>query len=472
MAKANSTTIDEVKEYLQLRGDDYRAFLALCVDDLEKFRDRGRNRESMYRIYTRAAKQEGGDPLKKDWKIAVKLDGWRKTRPKASVSDIHDIIGMTVVTYFSSQLDPLVERLLERSALGDIEIVKKDQKDDDGYYAVHLWVRGRLPRYRDILCEIQVKTLLNDSWAAKTHDLSYKPKGQINLALKKQIELLGDLIQTLELQSDVLRTLIEEEVLKDERRRETAQAALGVSLAQDKNFEHDMEIASLATKIAKNAQHIKFADQSDPLFSELFAEWEAQIKSKGYCRATCRLITYLAGLRDSGDTDAIAKTAINKWVQQAADGPAKAASLAFRSVADYTLGFFEDAVIHAREALKYAASKKLKTAALKMNLAYFLAEERFQNPSKSAGEQAETEIRDLIRGIGKPKSKAAQISFMDSRGAILIAIASTPDEVREGIDLCRKAHLAGQSDPETKPLFDAYFSLHESRGLRRLLELI
>src|SRR5262249_49009136 len=86
-----------------------------------------------------------------------------------------------------------------------VEKVDKTTGDVDrfGYEAVHFIVtigeRSSGARYDDLrkfLCEIQIRTILQDSWAVIDHHLRYKNESQIPRQLRRDIHGIAALLET------------------------------------------------------------------------------------------------------------------------------------------------------------------------------------------------------------------------------------------------------------------------------------
>lgn len=89
-------------------------------------------------------------------------------------------------------------------------IVKDGHVSKDGYHAHHMVFLSDEAKHADLHCEVQVKTMLHDAWAAKTHDLNYKPQGQTDKRLSRMMQVFGDALEFIEVQSELLRHLIHE----------------------------------------------------------------------------------------------------------------------------------------------------------------------------------------------------------------------------------------------------------------------
>jgi ppGpp synthetase/RelA/SpoT-type nucleotidyltranferase len=119
-------------------------------------------------------------------------------------TEITDFSGVRVVCFYSDEL-PLVETLIDN----EFQVVEKENKnasldvDRFGYSARHFLVRlGERSvgvRYDDIrekICEIQVRTVLEDAWAVFSHHLMYKNESEIPDHLKREIYALAGALST------------------------------------------------------------------------------------------------------------------------------------------------------------------------------------------------------------------------------------------------------------------------------------
>jgi len=114
--------------------------------------------------------------------LSKKID--KKGEKYNTLNDITDVVGLRVVTYLESDVDPvaaIIEREFEKDEKNSIDkrILKSDQF---GYRSLHVVVslndkRIKLPEYasyKSIKCEIQIRSILQHAWAEIEHDLGYK----------------------------------------------------------------------------------------------------------------------------------------------------------------------------------------------------------------------------------------------------------------------------------------------------------
>ena len=148
-------------------------------------------------------------------KLRIGLDG------APSVERIEDLMGVRIVCPFLEDLDEVEQLLASNFDLTEVD--KKHQNRsfrEFGYDSTHLLLalRGKevahpLP-YVPVVCEIQLRTILQDAWAEVEHELIYKsewpiPTFQIRrkLAALNANLSLGDIIfqELREFQRDMLR---------------------------------------------------------------------------------------------------------------------------------------------------------------------------------------------------------------------------------------------------------------------------
>jgi ppGpp synthetase/RelA/SpoT-type nucleotidyltranferase len=407
--------------------------------------------------------------LKKDWKIAQKLSALRKKKPDAQCIEIHDIVGLTIVVNFPSDRTDVAEYLKRADMLNAFKVIEDEVKEEHGYHAIHLKVQGATLKNGMYFGEIQIKTMLHDGWGAKTHDLTYKPEGKIEEALKNHMRILGDVLRQLDDQSELIKDAIKDRWNVDRKRRELARHNLFRVVLKSTGASYDGELIALAKDIDAQRNSLSIANVEDAKMKEIHSRVESIIKQAGYGRDTCRLLTFLASTRADNDLYPRTVQAIDNWIGAAAsrDKDEQLAARIFRPIAQYALGEFREAVASAREALKFCEENSLSEGALraKANLAYFLSELAFglvERDDKLIAEAMKLSEEALAEATPEYKTQV-----MDTRGSVLIACGGTESDVREGLKLCQEAFAKAAKD---EPVAEAFFRLHERRAFRRILE--
>ena len=119
--------------------------------------------------------------------------------------DITDLAGIRVITYFPST-ESLVDAVIER----ELDVMQKSNKSDLlaqeerlGYHSIHYLVRlrdnrNRLPeysRFRGLVAEIQVRTVLQHAWAEIEHDIQYKAATALPTTIRRRFMTLAGLLE-------------------------------------------------------------------------------------------------------------------------------------------------------------------------------------------------------------------------------------------------------------------------------------
>lgn len=124
---------------------------------------------------------------------------------KNSEIDIDDLAGARVVGYVKLDVDKIIKVIKDNFAIDDSKTKDKSAElavDQTGYRAIHLYGelqenRLELPefkKFRDMVVEIQVKTLLEHTWASIEHDRNYKYKG-LPEELKRDLYITSALLE-------------------------------------------------------------------------------------------------------------------------------------------------------------------------------------------------------------------------------------------------------------------------------------
>lgn len=139
-----------------------------------------------------------------------KLDRKQYKKP---FDDITDLAGVRVVCLYPSDLEK-IEKIIYR----EFEVVEKVDKrslaavDRIGYSALHYLIRlgnkfsgARYDDLHDLICEIQVRTVLQDAWATIDHHLVYKQRSLIPEELRRRINDLAKVMDKADEQFEKIR---------------------------------------------------------------------------------------------------------------------------------------------------------------------------------------------------------------------------------------------------------------------------
>jgi putative GTP pyrophosphokinase len=138
----------------------------------------------------------------------------RKDASYEGLADIHDLLGVRVITLFPDEVDRVANVIESEFSLDLENSVDKRTLDPDrfGYLSLHYVAslnndRAQLTeheRFNGILFEIQIRSILQHVWAEIEHDLGYHVAGAIPGSFRRRFSRLAGL---LEIADDEFQTL-------------------------------------------------------------------------------------------------------------------------------------------------------------------------------------------------------------------------------------------------------------------------
>ena len=131
--------------------------------------------------------------VKSEDSLAGKLE--LKGAKYKSLADITDIIGLRVITYYTEDVDKVasaVDRLFTIDWDNSVDKRKLLEIDTFGYMSLHYICSKKGFPYR---FEIQMRTILQHSWANMNHDTGYKSGVEIPKHYKRSINRLAGLLE-------------------------------------------------------------------------------------------------------------------------------------------------------------------------------------------------------------------------------------------------------------------------------------
>ena len=130
----------------------------------------------------------------------------KKGNKYKSISEITDLAGIRIITYYSDQVDnvaTIIEKEFEVDKENTIDKRKIMDPDKFGYISLHYIIklnaaRKQLPEYehfKEFKAEIQIRTILQHAWADIEHDLGYKTKEAIPRDIQRDFNRLSGLLE-------------------------------------------------------------------------------------------------------------------------------------------------------------------------------------------------------------------------------------------------------------------------------------
>ncbi|MBM6618259.1 GTP pyrophosphokinase [Bacillus suaedaesalsae] len=128
--------------------------------------------------------------------------------------EMQDIAGVRMMCQFVEDIKSVVELLRERK---DFEIIEErdyiSQNKDSGYRSYHCVIRypvETLQGEKNILVEIQIRTLSMNFWATIEHSLNYKYSGQIPTNIQERLKRAAEAAFRLDEEMSLIRDEIQE----------------------------------------------------------------------------------------------------------------------------------------------------------------------------------------------------------------------------------------------------------------------
>lgn len=125
---------------------------------------------------------------------------------KRELGDLTDTFGVRVITYFQDEVDT-VAKLIEREFIVDREnsVDKRALLNPDrfGYLSLHYVLKLNAERstltenraYRDVRFELQIRSMLQHTWAEIEHDTGYKSESEVPDAVRRRFSRLAGLLE-------------------------------------------------------------------------------------------------------------------------------------------------------------------------------------------------------------------------------------------------------------------------------------
>src|SRR5438270_4640231 len=145
----------------------------------------------------------------------------REGKSYRSLKDVTDIIGVRVITHFEDEVDK-IGALIEREFIIDPtkSVDKRKLLDPDrfGYLSLHYICslsqdRIKLSenrRFKELVCEIQIRSILQHVWAEIEHDLGYKSGQSIPIPIRRRFSRLAGILEVADEEFSAIRNDLQE----------------------------------------------------------------------------------------------------------------------------------------------------------------------------------------------------------------------------------------------------------------------
>lgn len=449
---------------------------------------------AIYRIYSRADKQKATQQANPHMKSARKIaeeiclrrHGGFKIRngkpleiepdPTFGIGNITDVVGVTIVCPFPSDVARVVAHVMADDRLGKRGALKVHDRDD--YAATHLQVRFVDDPLDGLACELQVKTAFQDAFGWKVHDLSYKAETNTDDWLIDQLNKINVVIRAADEMSDQLRVRIARENAYGLARRRLAKDSLKRNILDSVRKDSDEARKAAISDVLERLDRALEGGgaKRGELFTTLREDIQQLIARLGYSATTFRVAALYA--IDCGRTDQmwwldehhLAWTRNLHPETRPEDLEPFCRAAITCGIGHYCAGDLPGAILVGDKALERVRSiENVLVGHLATNVAYYYAE-RFGQGGKVEDAEKAKELTAWAKSILTEEQGAL---LKDTIGYVLIETGETVEMVEEGLRLCRDAYGDIQSNGQDglKPPSQKFFELHREIAYRRLADL-
>ncbi|MEN4571573.1 hypothetical protein ABEG61_11715 [Pantoea agglomerans] len=123
-----------------------------------------------------------------------------------NIDEITDIVGLRIITHFADEVDEvaaLIEREFSVDKKNTIDKRASLEPEKFGYLSLHYVISLREDRlgffeyksYSGLKAEIQIRSILQHTWAEIEHDIGYKSSVEVPKVIKRQFSRLAGLLE-------------------------------------------------------------------------------------------------------------------------------------------------------------------------------------------------------------------------------------------------------------------------------------
>lgn len=381
------------------------------------------------------------------------------------LNDINDLVGAKILCSYPSDVKAVLDWLFTQRAYNvkpsrrQAQMEMKEKERDRGYrgYNFTLIPTGmEIPENR---FEIQVKTLTEEAWDAKTHGVSYKPTSEIEPQLLEHMRLLSKAFVVIDEQSEVLKNQIKQEEVELELDQRAAVSIWLSALAAEQDKQRLKELG-----FPKGPSRFQKKDSL-----RICKKIKKLEKQEGLSAFLCRCYALLGVFDGRDQFKSAAVVAAHRFASQERNWQGyRVASYVhwglgnFEQAMEYTgkaIDLLQDELANIKggtgEDLKLKKDLEGKLEETKNQFVYWVCEAKDESKLDQASK--------YLQEIDCESSPAA----MDTLGFFNIVFGSNATQIDEGRRLIRKSLTS--TKPTEQAVARLFYLKHERLALKRLL---
>ncbi len=198
----------------------------------------------------------------------------RKDGKYETIADITDVVGIRIITYFSEDVDKVAD-IIENEYDIDREnsIDKRESLGEDrfGYCSLHYVVKMSQKRlkltecanYKNLKCEIQIRSVLQHAWAEIEHDIGYKSAITIPKQMRRNFSRIAGLLEIADKEFNEIRASLLEYEENASRK-----------IDKEEFVDREIDAVILGTMVKQNTDIIRLNEHIAKLFDEKLVEFD------------------------------------------------------------------------------------------------------------------------------------------------------------------------------------------------------
>jgi len=186
-------------------------------------------------------------------------------RNYSRLGDVTDVVGIRVITHSESEVDEIGALVVEEFIVDPVNSVDRHRKLDPdrvGYSSLQ-YVCSLSPsrlsltenrQFQNLLCEIQIRSVLQNAWAEIEHDLGYRNSHGFPSGIKRRVSRVAGLLEIADQEFSALRNNLQEYESRLKNDVRTSPAEVGIdNISLKAMFDQSFLVREIDEQIAKGA---------------------------------------------------------------------------------------------------------------------------------------------------------------------------------------------------------------------------
>ncbi|MBF0473953.1 MAG: hypothetical protein HQK93_09535, partial [Nitrospirae bacterium] len=322
-----------------------------------------------------------------------------------------------------------------------------------GYKGYHFSAMKDIPfvSIEKIHCEIQIKTMCQETWDAQTHDLSYKKADIISDDLKKHFIQLSNVLAAIDEQGDIIKNQIQMEEKEEQQKRHAA----AFSLMSESN--EIIEKLKKTTSIAITPESILDAENINDIYDFLNKNCNGELTI-----SLCYFYILIAMLSKENTHTIYALEKSNDLLKK---DPQNTTYIKTKMTAYCFLNKHKDIIEYIKETVNYIESIKTQSSDdlnIKNDICYWITD------SIRIGIN-DVKLHEIAKKYAKELYKSKKSGYLDTVGFFYIVTGTIEEEIEDGLILINEAmKIIPENQTQIAKAFKDY---HKLLAYKRLLNL-